>query len=215
MSDALHSAPRIYVVAAPSGAGKSTLCHALLQAVPGLAMPVSHTTREPRSEERDGVDYHFVSGAEFERLRAQDQLVQTTDLFGYCYGTSRGALAHCEPGTRLLIVLDWRGAQALRRDLRFCESIFILPPDWETLRRRMQARGDSAAHIEHRMQVSEEHVQHSPDFDYVVVNDSFEQAVEDLAAIVRREGARFRPQKQRYVMASLGVRSNNDMSMSM
>lgn len=185
MSDS--TAPgRLFIVAAPSGAGKSTLVNALLAREPGIALSISHTTRAPRPGDVDGVHYHFVDRATFERMIAQGDFLEHAEVFGNYYGTSRRAV---EPilatGRDALLEIDWQGAAQVRRAMPGCVSIFILPPSRAELERRLRARAtDSAATIERRLAASREEIAHAAEFDCIVVNDVFEDAVAALRAIV-------------------------------
>ena len=177
----------LFIVAAPSGAGKSTLVNALLAREPGIALSISHTTRAPRPGDVDGVQYHFVDRAAFGRMVSCGEFLEHADVFGNCYGTSRRAV---EPilatGRDVLLEIDWQGAEQVRRAMPECVSIFILPPSRTELERRLRARAtDSEATIEKRLAASREEIAHAGEFDCIVVNDHFEDAVAALQAIVR------------------------------
>jgi guanylate kinase len=177
---------RLFIVAAPSGAGKSTLVNALLAREPGISLSISHTTRAPRPGDVDGVQYHFVDRPAFEAMVAQGDFIEHADVFGNYYGTSRAAV---EPalaaGRDVLLEIDWQGAAQVRRAMPECVSIFILPPSRAELERRLRARGtDNVATIERRLAASREEISHAHEFDWIVVNDRFEDAVAALQAIV-------------------------------
>ncbi|HJP97469.1 MAG TPA: guanylate kinase [Rhodanobacteraceae bacterium] len=183
---------RLFIVAAPSGAGKSTLVNALLAREPGISLSISHTTRAPRPGDVDGAQYHFVGRAAFERMIADGDFIEHADVFGNYYGTSRVAV---EPilaaGRDVLLEIDWQGAAQVRRAMPQSVSIFILPPSRAELERRLRARAtDSEATIEKRLAASREEIAHAHEFDCIVVNDRFEDAVAALQAIVEaaREG---------------------------
>lgn len=184
---------RLFIVAAPSGAGKSTLVNALLAREPGIALSISHTTRAPRPGDIDGVQYHFVDRATFERMVAHDAFLEHADVFGNYYGTSRDAVEPIlQSGRDVLLEIDWQGAEQVRRAMPECVSIFILPPSRAELERRLRARAtDSEATIAKRLAASREEIAHAHEFDCIVVNDKFEDAVAGLQAIVRaaRTGA--------------------------
>ena len=184
---------RLFIVAAPSGAGKSTLVNALLAREPGIALSISHTTRAPRPGDVDGVQYHFVDRATFERMVAHGDFLEHADVFGNYYGTSRGAVEPIlERGRDVLLEIDWQGAAQVRRAMPECVSIFILPPSRAELERRLRARAtDSEATIEKRLAASREEIAHAHEFNCIVVNDRFEDAVATLQAIVEaaRAGA--------------------------
>jgi guanylate kinase len=191
----------LFIVAAPSGAGKTSLVRALLERVPGIELSVSYTSRAPRPDERDGVHYHFVSRGEFERMVAAESFYEHADVHGDLKGTARAAV---EPllarGRDVLLEIDWQGAAQVRaRAPRDCVGIFILPPSRAELERRLRARAsDSEAVIARRLANSREEISHATDFDYVIVNDVFETALDDLAAIVRAVRLRAPLQRARH-----------------
>jgi len=176
----------LYIVAAPSGAGKSSLVNALLEREPGIVLSVSHTTRPPRPGDVDGQHYHFVNRGVFERLVADGAFIEHAEVFGNLYGTSRAAV---EPllaqGRDVLLEIDWQGARQVRNVLPDCASVFILPPSREELERRLRTRAaDNAQTIARRLAESREEIAHAGDFDYIIVNDEFADALADLRAIV-------------------------------
>lgn len=177
---------KLFIVAAPSGAGKSTLVNALLQREPGIALSISHTTRKPRPGDADGVQYHFVDRSRFEAMVAHGDFIEHADVFGNYYGTSRSSVEPILAGGRdVLLEIDWQGAAQVRHAMPGCVSIFILPPSRAELERRLRARGtDDAATIEKRLAASREEIAHAHEFDCIVVNDHFEDAVARLQAIV-------------------------------
>ena len=177
---------KLFIVAAPSGAGKSTLVNALLEREPRISLSISHTTRAPRPGDVDGVQYHFVDRASFEAMVARGDFIEHADVFGNYYGTSRIAV---EPilatGRDVLLEIDWQGAAQVRRAMPESVSIFILPPSRAELERRLRARAtDSEATIEKRLAASREEIAHAHEFNCIVVNDRFEDAVAALQAIV-------------------------------
>lgn len=184
---------QLFIVAAPSGAGKSTLVNALLEREPGIALSISHTTRKPRPGDVDGMQYHFVDRTRFEQMVAHGDFIEHADVFGNYYGTSRSSV---EPilaaGRDVLLEIDWQGAAQVRRTMPGCVSIFILPPSRTELERRLRARGtDDPATIEKRLAASREEIAHAHEFDCIVVNDNFEDALAQLQGIVHaaRSGA--------------------------
>jgi guanylate kinase len=185
---------QMYVIAAPSGAGKTSLLKALMEQDPGLQFSVSFTTRAPRPNEVDGRDYHFVSAEKFAKMVAAGEFLEHARVFDHSYGTAlatvRTALEH---GARLLLEIDWQGAQQVRAKLPEAQTIFILPPSRASLEQRLKARStDSDAVIRRRLQDSVSELSHWHEFDYVVINDRFEEAVEGLRAIVTGQGQRLR-----------------------
>jgi len=190
----------LYIVAAPSGAGKSSLVNALLEREPGIVLSVSHTTRPPRPGDVDGQHYHFVNRGVFERLVAENAFLEHAEVFGNLYGTSRAAV---EPllaaGRDVLLEIDWQGARQVRAVRPDCVSIFILPPSREELERRLRTRAaDNAATIARRLAESREEIAHAGDFDYILVNDQFADALGDLRAIVTSRRLRRDVQMLRY-----------------
>ncbi|MEJ2383987.1 MAG: guanylate kinase [Xanthomonadales bacterium] len=181
------SEPNLYVVAAPSGGGKTSLITALLERDPKTRLSVSHTTRDPRPGETNGVHYHFVSAAEFEELARAGQFLEHARVFDHRYGTGRAAVEHeLAQGHDVILDIDWQGARQVRRSFPSCCTIFIVPPSIEELRRRLAGRGqDDAAVIERRMRDARSEISHWNEFDHVIVNDDFEDALADLEAIVR------------------------------
>ncbi|HJR14836.1 MAG TPA: guanylate kinase [Rhodanobacteraceae bacterium] len=190
----------LFIIAAPSGAGKSTLVNALLAREPGIALSISHTTRAPRPGDVDGVQYHFVDRETFEGMVARGDFLEHADVFGNYYGTSRGAVEPIlEAGHDVLLEIDWQGAEQVRCAMPECVSIFILPPSRSELERRLRARAtDSEATIEKRLAASREEVAHAGEFDCIVVNDHFDDAVSALQAIVHAARAGELPRQDRH-----------------
>lgn len=182
----MTAAGRLFIVAAPSGAGKSTLVNALLEREPGVALSISHTTRQPRPGDRDGVQYHFVDRATFERMVERGGFLEHAEVFGNAYGTSRDAVESLlHAGRDVLLEIDWQGAAQVRRVMPGCVSIFILPPSRDELERRLRARAtDDAATIAKRLAASREEIAHADEFDCIVVNDDFDAALAALQGIV-------------------------------
>ncbi len=182
----------LYIISAPSGAGKSSLIAALLEKNKGAEMmvSVSHTTRNPRPGEIDGVHYHFVSHREFEALIEQDLFLEYAKVFGdNYYGTSLPAIEqNLTSGIDVFLDIDWQGAQQIRAKLPTVKSIFILPPCIQELERRLIGRGqDSETVIAARMAQAVDEMSHYDEYDYVIINENFERAVADLEHILRAE----------------------------
>ena len=177
---------RVFIVAAPSGAGKTSLLKKLLEELPGLRLSVSHTTRPRRRDEVGGRDYHFVDEATFSRLREKGNFLESAEVFGHCYGTSRQWLEMTtESGYDIVLEIDWQGARQVRARMDNVCSIFILPPSKEALRKRLQNRNrDSREVIERRMNEAMKEMSHFDEFDRIVVNDDFDRAREDLRRII-------------------------------
>jgi len=177
----------LFVIAAPSGAGKTSLVKALLSRDPSLRVSVSHTTRRPRENERDGEQYHFVSVDEFKRLVEAGEFLEHAQVFDNFYGTSRaGVEALRKAGHDVILEIDWQGARQVRQIHPDCQSIFILPPSRRSLEERLRSRKtDSEAVIQRRLRDSITDMSHYAEFDRVIVNDDFEDAVDQLMQIRR------------------------------
>ncbi len=175
----------LYIVSAPSGAGKTSLVRALCERLEDVVMAVSHTTRPPRPGEVDGVDYHFVSREQFERMVRAGEFLEHAEVFGNHYGTSRQAVEkELAAGRDVILEIDWQGARQVREKMPEALSIFILPPSREALRERLTQRGqDSEAVIERRMAQAVAEMRHYDEYDYLVINDDFAVALEDLVTI--------------------------------
>ena len=182
------------MIAAPSGAGKTSLVRALMEREPGLRFSISYTTRAPRPTERPGHDYFFVDRAEFERMVANGEFLEHARVFDNCYGTARAQVEQAlAAGRDLILEIDWQGAAQVRRALPECVSIFILPPSRAELERRLRGRGTDAEEvIQRRLRDAASDMTHWQEFDHVVVNDDFEQALAELQAIVAGRGERTR-----------------------
>jgi guanylate kinase len=176
----------LYIVSAPSGAGKTSLVKALLENIGNLALSVSHTTRHIRPGENNGIDYHFVSQAEFQQLLEAQELLEHAQVFGNYYGTAKSSVENSlRQGTDIILEIDWQGAQQIRKLSPECISIFILPPSTHILEQRLKGRGqDDAGVIARRMQDAVTEISHYQEFDYIVVNDDFNQALLELQSIV-------------------------------
>ena len=183
---------RLYVVSAPSGAGKTSLVKALMERDPRIRFSVSYTTRKPRPNEIPGRDYHFVSMERFAEMLAHDEFLEHAQVFDNFYATGVRAVQEAlANGEQLLLEIDWQGARQVRSRLPEARSIFILPPSRSALEQRLKARStDSDAVIQRRLRDAAQDLGHWDEFDYVVINDQFEQAIEDLQAIVENRGSR-------------------------
>jgi len=182
----------LYIVAAPSGAGKTSLTRALLEREPNLELSVSYTSRAPRPNEVDGVHYHFVSRAEFEAMIERGEFFEHAIVHGDLKGTARGPVERTlAKGKDVLLEIDWQGANQVREKMKDTVSIFILPPSRAELERRLRSRAsDSEETILRRLADARRDLEHAGDFDYIVVNDDFESALDEICAIVehRRRG---------------------------
>jgi guanylate kinase len=199
---------RLYVVAAPSGAGKTSLVKALMLREPRLRFSVSYTTRPPRPNEIEGRDYHFVTQSRFQEMVARGEFLEYAQVFDNFYGTGLQAVQSAlAAGDLLLLEIDWQGARQVRARLAAARSIFILPPTRQALEERLRGRStDSEAVIQRRLRDAAHDLAHWPEFDYVVVNDRFERALEDLLSIVEERGealAATRPEVARFACGLL------------
>jgi guanylate kinase len=177
----------LYTISAPSGAGKTSLVNALLnQGDTRLCVSVSHTTRAKRPGETHGVNYHFVTREEFLTMRAAGIFLESAEVFGNLYGTSAlWVQSQLSEGIDVILEIDWQGADQVRQ-LIDTKSIFILPPSLETLQQRLDSRGqDDQAPIDRRMQQARDEISHYGAADYLIINDGFDTALDDLRAIVR------------------------------
>lgn len=175
----------LYVISAPSGAGKTSLVAGLLKETKQVEVSVSHTTRAMRPGEQDGVNYHFVSEDAFQALVNEGVFFEHAQVFGNSYGTSRLAInQQLDAGIDVILEIDWQGAQQIRQQQPEAIGIFILPPSLNALRERLNARGqDSTEIIEGRMQQAISEMSHWHEYDYLLVNDDFTQALAELKAI--------------------------------
>ncbi len=180
----------LYVITAPSGAGKTSLLRALLQRRPGLSFSVSCTTRATRSHEQDGRDYHFVSRQEFERMVDAGEFIEHADVFGNLYGTRRATVESAlVEGRDLILEIDWQGARQVRERLPEAIQIFILPPSRAELETRLHKRGtESPEAIARRLAESISEMSHWREFDFVVVNREFDEALAEIEAIFDGRG---------------------------
>lgn len=185
-----HNGGKLFVVSAPSGAGKTSLVRALLEAEPSMGVAVSHTTRAIRPEEEDGVNYHFVTRERFQKLADEGGFIEWANVFGNLYGTSiEAANRVLDQGKNLILEIDWQGAAQVRSKFPGTESIFIFPPSLESLRLRLEARGqDDAETVEQRINGAFEELSHWQEFDYLLVNDQFDDALLELASVVHGNG---------------------------
>lgn len=190
----------LFIVAAPSGAGKTTLVRLLLEREAGIRLSISHTTRSPRPGEMDGREYHFVAVDVFRQMISRSDFLEWAEVHGNFYGTSRQWIAdQLAAGHDILLEIDWQGAQQVRRAFPEAIGVFILPPSMDELTRRLTGRGtDEPAVIERRLAAAEAEMRHVGEFDYVIINDQLEQALEDLRAIVRVPRLKPGRQQKRY-----------------
>lgn len=179
----------LFIVAAASGTGKTSLVSALLQADSHIKLSISYTTRKPRPGEVDGVHYHFVHEAAFLKMLEQGEFLESAEVHGARYGTSQHLVeAALTAGHDLILEIDWQGAQQVRAQLPKAIGVFILPPSIDTLAHRLAYRGqDSVDVIARRLAAAREEISHVAEFDYVIINDNFQTALEDLQAVIRSQ----------------------------
>ncbi len=201
---------QLFIVSAPSGAGKTSLVAALLKSMPGIGVSVSHTTRAMRPGEADGVNYYFVDVATFTAMEARGEFLESALVFGNRYGTSRGAVTDILAGGRdLVLEIDWQGARRIRDLYPAALSVFIMPPSIAELQRRLEARNEDGPDvIARRTQAARVEMAHYREYQYLVVNDDFERARADLAAIVR--AARLSTARQQAAGATAALESDPD-----
>jgi guanylate kinase len=181
----------LFVVSAPSGAGKSSLLQALLATDDRLSLSVSHTTRPARPNEQPGVHYHFIDAATFEQLDQQGHFIESANVFGQYYGTSKTALQHQLNTSDVALEIDWQGARAIRACFPHAITIFIAPPSIETLHQRLQQRGqDNPQIIQQRMQQAQSELSHYHEYDYLLINETFTTTLHDLQHILAAERLR-------------------------
>jgi guanylate kinase len=178
---------KIYVIAAPSGAGKSTLVNALCARDPLVQLSVSHTTRPMRPGEKDGVNYFFIAVDQFEEMIAKDEFLEYAKVYENYYGTNIETIKQfLATGKDIILEIDWQGARQIRQLFSEATLIFILPPSLEVLEQRLTKRNtDSAEVIHHRLSMALEDISHATEFDYIIVNDCFDEALLDLCSIIR------------------------------
>lgn len=181
---------KLFVFAAPSGAGKTTLVHAVVTKHPELRFSISYTTRKPRRNEADGVDYLFVTEEEFMRLRDEGEMLEYAEVFDNYYASSRSQVEkHLADNRNVILEIDWQGAQQVRESMPECVTIFILPPSVEELERRLRdRRTDSPEVIERRLRDALSDMSHWDEFDHVIINDDLNQAISDLEDVLAGKG---------------------------
>ncbi|GAB3630595.1 guanylate kinase [Pandoraea terrae] len=201
----------LFMVVAPSGAGKSTLVNALLAQDSEIRLSVSCTTRAPRSNERDGVNYHFISVEDFLQRRRAGEFLESAEVHGNYYATSRVWIEdQMRDGHDVLLEIDWQGAQQVRKRFGNAVGIFILPPSIAALDERLKKRGtDEANVITRRLLAAGGEMAHAPDADFIIINEDFQRALSELQAVVTATRLRFASQRARHenLFIELGIHS--------
>lgn len=192
-----HTTGTLYIFSAPSGAGKTSLVKALIEATPGLAVSVSHTTRAMRPGERDGVDYHFIDVETHRKMVEAGEFLEHAQVFDNYYGTAQRAIEQqLAAGEDVILEIDWQGARQVRARMAGSVGVFILPPSRAELERRLSGRGtDSAEIVARRMRDAESEMSHYDEYDYLVINDDFQVALADLRSIISSERLRLGRQR--------------------
>ena len=176
----------LFIIAAPSGCGKTSLVKALLENSKNLAVSVSHTTRKPRKGEIDGENYHFVSNETFKQMISNNDFLEYAEVFGNMYGTAKTNIYEkLDSNINIILEIDWQGARQVRQNMPEVISIFILPPSKNVLLERLTTRGqDDKATISERMENSEKEMSHYNEFGYLIINEQFDSALNNLKAII-------------------------------
>jgi guanylate kinase len=189
MSNKQNNSGQLYIVAAPSGGGKTSLVNRLIQSMPGIELSVSHTTRLPRPKESDGQDYFFIQKSEFENMIVEHAFLEYAKVFDNYYGTSKKQIeSRLAAGIDVVLDIDWQGAQQIRTLMPNVISIFLLPPSLHVLRERLENRQqDNQAVIDKRMKQAQDELEHYHEFDYLIVNEEFDLALNQLKSIVTAE----------------------------
>lgn len=201
----------LFIVAAPSGAGKSSLVNALLERDPRLHLSVSYTTRAPRTGEVEGRDYHFISSEAFLGMRARGEFLESAEVHGNFYGTSKSWIeAQMRAGRDVLLEIDCQGAYQVKRIFPAAVGIFILPPSMAELERRLRGRGtDTEETIARRMLAAGEELRRAGEFDYAIINGLFTEALNELACVVVASRARVTQVREREakLFSDFGIQS--------
>jgi guanylate kinase len=190
----------LFIISAASGAGKTSLIKALLEKDAYLKLSISHTTRKPRPREVDGVDYHFVDEAAFLQVLGEAQFLESAEVHGARYGTSQASVeGPLKAGFDVILEIDWQGAAQVRSLYPKAISIFVLPPSIEALAQRLNNRAqDSSETIARRVAAARTEMAHVSEFDYVTINDDFNDALQDISAIIRTQRLAISVQLQRH-----------------
>jgi guanylate kinase len=202
----------LFMVVAPSGAGKSTLVNALLAQDPSIKLSISCTTRPPRPGEQNGREYHFLTVEDFAACRERGEFLETAEIYGNYYGTSARLIAeHIQSGADVLLEIDWQGAQQVKKIFPAAIGIFVMPPSIAALEERLMKRGqDDPVVIARRVEAASSEIAHAAECEYVIINQSFANALTQFAAIISAARCRFHQQaaNNAALFSELGIRPN-------
>ena len=202
----------LFVISAASGAGKTSLVKSVLQHVSDIEVSVSHTTRAPREGEVDAVDYHFVDKETFQAMVNGSEFIESATVFGNMYGTSRQHIQEqLLKGKDVILEIDWQGARQIRQLMNDCRTIYVVPPSVAALRERLTSRGqDDESVINQRMQEAISEMSHYVEFDYLIINDDFDEARDNLAAIIKGNRMLHEHQQQKHADLLAKLLSGSD-----
>ncbi len=202
----------LFVISAASGAGKTSLVKSVLQHASDIEVSVSHTTRAPREGEVDGVDYHFVDKETFQAMVNGSEFIESATVFGNMYGTSRQHIQEqLFKGKDVILEIDWQGARQIRQLMNDCRTIYVVPPSVAALRERLTSRGqDDESVINQRMQEAISEMSHYVEFDYLIINDDFDEARDNLAAIIKGNRMLHEHQQQKHADLLAKLLSGSD-----
>lgn len=190
----------IFVISAPSGTGKTTICERLLDFFSDLKMSISHTTRKPREGERHGLDYYFVDKATFETMIKNGDFIEWAEVYGNLYGTSKKVINELlNDGVDILLDIDTQGAKSIKKLYPDSVLIFIIPPSIEELERRLKSRGENLDTIKARLQKTKEEISQYEFYDYLVINDNLEEAVNKISCIISTERLKIKRINQKVI----------------
>lgn len=190
----------IFVIAGPSGCGKSTLANRVLEDVRDIQFSVSHTTRKKRDSEEEGKDYYFISKAEFEQMIKEEKMTEWAVVHSSYYGTSRKEIEKKGARGDLLLNIDVQGAQQMMERFKKAIFIFVVPPSFQELEKRLKKRGDeSPGSIEKRLEAAKKEIRHYPQFDYIIINDELDDAAKELKSIILSTRCRLESRKKELV----------------
>lgn len=183
---------RIYVISGPSGVGKTAACKAVLERIPSLAYSISYTTRTIRPQEEEDVDYFFICEEEFQTMVRQGDFLESAQVHGNLYGTSYNKIHEkIDSGNSVILDIDVQGAEQIRTKEKRCTSVFLLPPSMEVLCQRLVKRkSDSPQEISNRIDVAYQEIEHYSNYDYIMVNNEFDELVDQLEGVIRAESHR-------------------------